>query len=145
MDWKNEAIDKLKQYEAKRESLIIIPKQIAEIDSTMLSIRRGSIDGIPVRSGGNKREDMLLSCIAQKEELSCCLDRAGLWVESVTGGLEVLDPDSRLILERFYIHPEKYAADRLASDLGIDVKTVYARKDRALRLFTIALYGVSES
>lgn len=145
MDWKSEAIDKLKQYEAKRESLEIIPKQIAEVDSTMASIRSARIDGTPVKGGGNGREDMMLNCVVRKDELCRCLERAGLWVEIVSKGLEILDPDDRLVLDRFYIHPEKYAADRLAGDLGIDVKTVYARKDRALRKFTIALYGVMES
>lgn len=145
MDWKSEAIDKLKQYEAKRESLEIIPKQIAEVDSTMASIRSARIDGTPVKGGGNGREDMMLNCVVRKDELRRCLERAGLWVEIVSRGLELLDPDDRLVLDRFYINPEKRAADRLAGDLGIDVKTVYGRKDKALRKFTIALYGCEES
>ena len=145
MNWKTEAIDKLKQYEARRESLEIIPKQIADIDATMTCIRSARIDGTPVRGGGNGREDMMLNCIAQKDELRRCLERAGVWVEIVSRGLELLEPDDRLVLDRFYINPEKRAADRLAGDLGIDVKTVYARKDRALRKFTIALYGYEES
>lgn len=145
MDWKTEAIDKLKQYEAKRESLEIIPKQISEIDLTMTSIRSARVDGAPVKGGGSGREDLMLSCIVQKDELRRCLECAGLWVEIVSRGLELLDPDDRLVLDRFYINPEKRAADRLAGDLGIDVKTVYARKDKALRKFTIALYGCEES
>lgn len=145
MDWKTEAIDKLRQYEARLESLEIIPKQIAEVDSTMTSIRNARINGTPVKGSGKGREDLMLNCIVQKDELRRCLERAGLWVEIVSGGLDLLDPDDRLVLNRFYIHPEKYAADRLAGDLGIDVKTVYARKDRALRKFTIALYGAVEN
>lgn len=145
MDWKSEAIDKLKQYEAKRESLEIIPKQIAEVDSTMASIRSARIDGTSVKGGGNGREDMMLNCVVRKDELRRCLERAGLWVEIVSRGLELLDPDDRLVLDRFYINPEKKAADRLAGDLGIDVKTVNARKDKALRKFAIALYGCEES
>ena len=136
---------KLKQYEAKRESLKIIPKQITEIDSTMTSIRSTRTDGVPVKGGDNGRENLMLNCIVQKEELKSNLDRVQNWVEIVDAGLSVLGSDDRLVLDRFYIHPEKYAADRLAGDLGIDVKTVYARKDRALRKFTIALYGTIES
>ena len=145
MDWKSEAIDKLKQYEAKRESLEIIPKQIAEIDATMTSIRSVRIDGVPVKGGGNGREDLMLNCIARKDELRWSLERVQNWMEIVDRGLSVLGSDDRLVLDRFYIHPEKYAADRLAGDLGIDVKTVYARKDKALRKFTVALYGCGES
>ena len=138
-------LDKLKQYEAKRQSLEIIPKQIAEIDSTMTSIRSARTDGTPVKGGGNGREDMILNCIVQKDELQRSLERARLWLEIVNEGLSALAPDDRLVLDRFFITQEKYAADRLASDLGIDVKTVYARRVKALRKFTIALYGCVES
>lgn len=145
MDWKSEAIDKLKQYEAKRESLQIIPKQIAEIDSTMTSIRSSRADKQPVKGGGNRREDMYLDCIVRKDELTRCMERAKLWLEIVDGGLSVLVDEDRLVLEKFYIHPEKHAAERLSGDLCVDVKTVYSRKDRALRKFTIALHGSVES
>lgn len=40
---------------------------------------------------------------------------------------------------------DRYAVEDLASELIIDTKTVYRRKDSALRKFTIALYGVVES
>ena len=140
MDWKTEAIDKLKQYEARRESLEIIPKQIADIDATMTSIRSARIDGTPVRGGGNGREDMMLNCIAQKDELRHCLERAGMWVEIVSKGLELLEPDDRLVLDRFYINPEKRAADRLAGDLGIDVKTVSSMLGHSSAGFTLATY-----
>lgn len=60
-------------------------------------------------------------------------------------GLAVLTPEERLVLDRFFIHPEKGAADRLAGDLHLDVKTVYRRKDAALLHFTISLYGGVES
>ena len=145
MDWKIEAIDKLKQYTAKREALEIIPKQIAEIDSTMTSIRSARVDGAPVRGGGNGREDMLLNCIVQKEELQRSLERTQLWVEVVDMGLAVLNSEERLVLDRFFITQEKYAANRLTDELGIEAKTVYTRKDKALRKFTIALYGCVES
>ena len=145
MDWRSEAIDRLKQYTAKREALEIIPKQIEEIDLTMTSIRSARLDGTPVKGGGNAREDLLLNCIVRKEELQRCLEAVRLWVEIVEDGLAVLGSDDRLVLERFFINPEKGAADRLAGDLGVDVKTVYARKDKALRKFTIALHGFVES
>ena len=145
MDWKTEAIDKLKQYEARRESLEIIPKQIADIDATMTSIRSAQIDSTPVRGGGNGREDMMLNCIAQKDELRRCLERAGMWVELVEQGLAVLSREERLVLDRFYINPAKGNVDRLCGELNVEKSQVYARKDAALRKFTIALYGFMES
>lgn len=145
MDWKSVAIDRLKQYDAKRESLRSIPLQIAEIESAITSIRSGSY--IAPVSGGNStgREDMLLSCIVQKEELQRSLDRVNLWVDYMEKGLNVLDPEERLVLDRFFIHPAKGNVDRLCEDLFIEKSQVYNRRDKALRKFTIALYGCVES
>lgn len=144
-DWKISAIEKLKQYEAKRQALDIIPMQIAEIESTMTSIRSGA--NIAPVSGGKStgKENMLLSCIVQKEELQRNLDRVKLWIEFVEKGLAVLDQDERLVLDRFFIHPAKGNIDRLCGELFIEQSQVYKRRDKALRKFTIALYGCVES
>lgn len=146
MDWKIEATDKLKQYEAKRQSLQIIPLEIAQIESTMTGIRSARTDSIAIRnSGGNARENMMLSCIVRKEELRRNIEQTELWVQAVTAALDMLNDDERKILDRMYIHREKKAADRLAEELFVDLKTIYRWKDDALRKFTIALYGVETS
>ena len=144
-DWKVSAIEKLKQYEAKRQALEIIPMQIAEIESTMTSIRSGA--NIAPVSGGKStgKENMLLSCIVQREELQCNLNRVKLWIKFMEKGLSVLDQDERLVLDRFFIHPAKGNIDRLCGELFIEQSQVYKRRDKALRKFTIALYGCVES
>jgi hypothetical protein len=144
MNWKPEAIDKLRQYEAKKTALKTIPEELARLKSTAQSIRSATADGTPVQGGGSGREDMLLSNIVQREELERSLEQAKLWVALTDAGLDVLTSEERLILDRFYIHPERTVAERLAGDLNVDVKTVYRRKDAALRRFTIALYGCVE-
>ena len=145
MNWKYEAVEKLRQYEAKKQSLASIPEEIRRLESAMQSIRSATADGTPVQGGGSGREDMMLSNIVHREELERSLEQAKIWVELVDSGLEILSTEERLIIDRFYIHPEKGAADRIAGDLKLDVKTVYRRKDAALRHFTICLYGGTES
>ena len=136
-DWKISAIEKLKQYEAKQQAL--------EIESTMTSIRSGANIAPVSGSKGTGKENMLLSCIVQKEELQRNLDRVKLWIEFVEKGLAVLDQDERLVLDRFFIHPAKGNIDRLCGELFIEQSQVYKRRDKALRKFTIALYGCVES
>lgn len=145
MNWKTEAVDKLKQYEAKRKSLQNIPMEISRLESDMVRIRSASADGTPVNGGGSGREDMMLSNIVHRQELERSLEQAKTWVALVDAGLEILSAEERKILDRFYINPAKGTADRLACDFGVDVKTVYKRKDAALRRFTICLYGCCES
>lgn len=81
----------------------------------------------------------------RKDELQRALERTRLAVDAVDGVLGMMSHEDRLIVDRLYIHPERGAADRLAGDLAMDVKTVYKRKDAALRRFTIAMYGAVES
>lgn len=138
-------MEKLRQFEAKKQSLKCIPEEMKRLESVMRSIRSAVADGTPVSGGGSGREDMLLSNIVHLEELERALEQARKWVALVNAGLEVLSSEERLILERFYIRPEKGAADRLAGDLNLDVKTIYKRKDAALRHFTVSLYGGVES
>lgn len=145
MNWKTEAVDKLKRYEAMKVALKNIPEEIARLKSAMGGIRSATADGTPVQGGGSGREDMLLSNIVQREELGKSLEQANLWVKETDRAMKVLTDEERLILDRFYIHPRMGAAEHLAGDLGLDVKTVYRRKDSALRRFTIALYGCVES
>ena len=145
MIWKHEAIEKLKQYEVKCAALENIPLEIRQKELGMESIRSADPDSSPVKGYGTSREDMMLNNITYREELKESYSQTKLWVTAMERALSVLTPEENLILERFYIHPEKKAADRLAGDLHVDIKTVYRRKDDALRKFTIALYGITET
>ena len=138
MLWKQAAIERLKLYEPKRLSLKSIPQEIRRLELEMQSIRSATSDGSPSKGGGSGREDMYLSNIVRREE------QARIWVSLTDSALSLLNDEERLLLDRFFIHPEKQAADRLAGDLHIDVKTVYRRKDDALCRFTVALYGKTE-
>lgn len=145
MNWKDVAIEKLKFYEAKKLSLRNIPLEIAEIESTMTSIRSAQPDRARVNGGSLGYEDKLLNCVVRKEELQRALDRAQLSVDETTGALQIISQEEQLILDRFYINPAKGNIERLCVELCTEQSTVYRRKDAALRKFTIALYGCLES
>lgn len=145
MNWKFEAIEKLKQYEAKKQSLNSIPDEIRRLESAMRSIRSATADGTPVQGGGSGREDMMLSNIVYREELERALEQAKIWVALVDSALEILSEEERLILDRFYIHPARGNVDRLCGELGVEQSSVYRKRDAALRHFTISLYGCTEN
>ena len=145
MNWKREAIDKLKNYEAHREALESIPKEIKRLESVYAGIRSATTDGTPVSGGGNTREDTMLSNIVHRDELKRRLKEARLWLSQVDKALAVLDDEERLILDKFYIHRAKGNVGDLCERLNVEQSTVYRKRDNALRLFTIALYGVTET
>lgn len=136
-DWKNEAIDKLKHYEAKRQALRIIPREVEQLESELASLKNMSIN--------EANKNRMLDCTMQRAELLKNLKRAHLWVADVTEALDALDQDDRRLLERFYIDGQSGAAKELAVEFFADIKTIYRRKDNALRKFTIAMYGQTES
>ena len=145
MNWKREAIDKLKNYEAHREALENIPREIKRLESAYAGIRSATTDGTPVSGGGNTREDSMLSNIVHRDELKRRLREARLWVAQVDKALAVLDDEERLVLDRFYIHRAKGNVGELCERLNVEQATVYRKRDSALRRFTIALYGVTET
>lgn len=145
MNWKFEAVDKLKGYEAHKQSLASIPEEIRRLNVAFTAIRSATTDSIPVSGGGSTREDAVLSNIVYREELQRALEQAKLWVDIVDGGLDVLDDEERLVLDRFYIHRGKGNVSRLCEELAVEQSSIYRRRDAALRKFTIALYGCTEN
>ena len=109
--------------------------------NSISSIRSSTSDGTPVKGSGSGRENMLLNNIVEQEELKKTFLEAKRWVAWMDKGLAVLSKEERLILDRFFIYPEKGAADLLAGELHVDTKTVYKRKDAAVHKLTLALYG----
>ena len=78
------------------------------------------------------------------KKLKTSLVYATDWVSKVERGLSALSDEDRLILDRFYINPAKGNVDRLCGELHLEKSTVYDRKDKALRRYTLARYGCVE-
>ena len=145
MNWKREAIDKLKNYEAHKQALECLTKEIRRLESAYTGIRSATTDGTPISGGGNTREDSMLSNIVHRDELKRLLKEARLWVSMVDKALAVLDDEEQLVLDRFYIHRTKGTVEALCESLNLEKSAVYDRRDKALRHFTLALYGVTET
>ncbi|MCI9187214.1 MAG: hypothetical protein HFF33_07665 [Oscillospiraceae bacterium] len=145
MNWKREAIDKLKNYEAHRQALENIPREIKRLESAYTGLRSASTENAPVSGGGGTREDCVLSNIVLRDELKRRLKEARLWTAQVDKALAVLGEEETLVLDRFCIHRAKGAVEALCESLSLEKSAVYDRRDKALRHFTLALYGVTET
>ena len=143
MDWKRESIEELRDYEAKRQSVESIPEEIRQLKAQMVKLG-GSSNSAPVKGGGSPWEGRQINMIVRIEKLKTSLVYARDWVARVDHGLSALSDEERLILDRFYINPAKGNVDRLCEELYLEKSTVYERKDRALRHYTLARYGCVE-
>lgn len=144
--WKYKAIDKLKDYTAQKAALQNIPDEIARLESEVTSIRSAAADSTPVKGGGSRREDMLLSNIVEREEYRALLERTKYAVGIVERGMSVLSPEERHILDVMYIVREKGREERLMDEFGLQERSsLYKRANKALLHFTIAMCGATES
>ena len=143
MNWKEEAKEKLRRYNAMRLATINIPEEIERLEIDLRSIRAAKTDATPVTGGGNRREEAILNNIIHRQELAWSLDQAHMWLRSTDRALTALTNEEKLILHRLYIYPEKGGLERLSKELGVESSSIYRRRDKALKHFTLAYYGIS--
>ena len=145
MQWKNEAMDKLRRYQDMRQALVNIPQEIDRLKADICSLRGATTDTTPVKGGGNRREEALINNMVQRQELERTLKQVRQWLSVADRALLTLDTDERLILQRLYLYPQKGAINLLSEELGMEQSSVYRKRDQALHRFTAAIYGFLET
>lgn len=141
-DWEKHSIEDLREYRAVKESLGTLPEEIRALEEDMQLVKGTRYDKTPVEGGTSGYEERLINYIDRKGRLEQNLDLAQARVERIERGLSVLTENERLVLTRFYIHREPRYLDRLCGELGYEKTAVYGLKNRALKRFTLAMYGV---
>ena len=66
MNWRGEAVEKLRKYDAMCRSLQNIPLEVKRLEADARAIRGARTDGTPVKGGGSGREEIT--------ELTCHID-----------------------------------------------------------------------
>ena len=145
MNWKNEAMERLRKYESMLLAARNIPQEMRRLEELSVAIRSGRTDGCAVLSGGSRREEQLIDNMMSRQELKWRLAQTESWIDCMDRALGVLTREEKLILQRFSMRPEKGSVERLCSELGAESSTVYRKRDKALRQLTVALYGCEES
>ena len=141
MNWKQEAVEKLRRYDAMRLATINIPQELERLEIDAHSIRSARTDATPVSGGGNRREEAMMNNILHRQELAWTLQQAQMWLQTTDRALTALTPEEKQILHRLYIYPEKGNLERLCKELGVEASSIYRRRDKALEHFTLAFYG----
>lgn len=136
MNWKQEAVDKLRKFDAMRQAVRNIPTELERLGAEQWDLEEETI-----RSGACKNNADVLNNLTYRGELKRTLEQARLWIKSVSRALTVLSPQEKLVLTRLYIYPEKGAVQQLCQELEMEQSTVYRKRDAALEKFTLALYG----
>lgn len=145
LNWSVFAIQRLRDYENRKEAEHNLAEQIKELEDRFVSIRSATTDGTPVKGGNeNKREEMLINNIATREELQKNLDIVQTEIKITENGLASLTEEESKILRLFYMQRQKGYIDRLCNELYISKTELYRQKDDALKKFTMMCYGIVE-
>ena len=144
MDWKKEAAQKLRDYEKRKAAQKTSGSELAALRDELRTVR-SSLDGEPRRKSRTTADDVLVTLLALIDEQGKAAEINSRWVDNVEQALRCLTPEQYRVLELFYIHPAKGNVDVLCSELHIEIATAYRRRDEALRAFTLALYGATET
>lgn len=143
MNWKAEAISKLREFDSMRQAVRIIPDELTRLEMEAIALQRTIPKKRRSAIQARQQEDALLTNRMRQQELEENLHRARIWLQSVSTAFSTLTPEEKLILNRFFIMPEKGAAFLLCEELGREESTIYRKREQALRKFTVALYGAS--
>lgn len=142
MDWKRAAIEDLRTYNKRKQSLENIREKIRSLDDQFKSIKMSSADITPIQGGGNKTEDNWINNITQRQRLQYTYAAAKRLVDLVEKGLSGLSDQQRTILTTFYIDRPQGHIDLLMERLHVEQAQIYRMKDDALYQFTVSMYGL---
>lgn len=140
MDWRDNAISDLKEYNVRKAGIDTLKKRIAYLESQMDGLK--SQDLTIDRVQGGEHGDALLTLIDEKTRLESNLKFADEIIERVERGITNLTDNERKVLTAAYINRGDGYIETLCLSLGFERSQIYRIRDAALRKYTYATYGM---
>lgn len=134
MDWRREAEFRLRSHEARLQA-------IKGVSTELDILAKGGLCG----QCSACTKDAHLNTSTLTDELTRAQGLLSFYVDRTETALSFLDADELRVLDAFYIHPIKGAAEVLMQEWNCDIKSLYRRRDHALRQFTLAMFGMLET
>ena len=136
MDWKACAVDDLRRYRHMKIGVLNSRDKLRMLSSQATSARTTASRQC------ERTSPKLIDTIVETERLKSNLDVAENLVGLIERGLDSLSEEERVVLERFYISDLPKNMTHLKGELGYEERSLYRLRDRALKKFTLAMYGV---
>lgn len=147
MNWNSASIEDLKRYNALKNSLKNIEERIEALNYAFTSVGSPQLDRVPNKGGGNKMEDFIISNISERQRLDMLYKVNRKMCGIIKRGLSALTEEERKVLEVCYMDSRKNdaeAAQSVMEELSIERSEFYRIRDRALRNFTVNMFGICE-
>ena len=142
MNWQKEAINDLRNYRQRKQSLENMAERRAALEDRFKSIRCVATDADPVQGGSSRMEDSLINNIVERDRLYWTMQATQRLVDLTEKGLAGLDDRQRTVLEKFYVDRCPNHVEWLSEHLNYEKSRVYQLKDDALYYFTVSMFGL---
>lgn len=143
MDYRDFAKDLLKRKNQLTSAHQSLKEEIEELEREKYSCKTASLNSKPVSGSGISRyEDRLITIIALLDDCRFRLRVVERELKMIELGFSGLDEYQAQLLEGFFIHNAKGAADNLMSRFYKERSCLYADRNKALETFTRSVYGV---
>ena len=141
-NWTYNAKQDLIEYDSICQSLHNIPEQIRELEEQITSLKSVRYDKTPVQGGLSGQESRLIDYIDRKERLKINYAVARSKQERIKRGMDALDDRERRVVELLTIRKAAGNLDRLCREYSYEKSQIYNIQTRALKKFTLAMFGV---
>ncbi len=143
MDYRDFAKDLLKRKNQLSSARQVLKEEIEELEREKYSCKTAALNAIPQSgSGACKYEDRLITIIATLDDCRFRLRVVERELKMIEQGMSGLNDYYVQLLEGFFIHNTKGAADSLMSRFYKERSCLYADRSKALEAFTRSVYGV---
>ncbi len=138
MNWKNEAIERLRSYPSAALAMKNLKAEISRVESLLASPGTVRMDA-PIHSA-KSREEWTLDNLVLLQLLRDRLRQLEDWKKTTDRALEVLPPEELQIIRQLYFEKQR-DMERVSQENNATKSTLYRYRDRALEKFALALYG----
>lgn len=142
MNWQKEAINELRQYYPRKQSLENMAERRQALEERYKAIKCASADSTPVMGGTSRIEDSMINNIVERQKLELNIEATDRLVKITERGLDSLNDQQRLVLERFYMARPNRHVELLMEQLHVEQAQIYRLKDEALYRFTVSMFGL---
>lgn len=142
MDYTVFAKDLLRRKMALENAYTAVREDMIALENEKTACRSIS-DSVPITgSGTNKYEEKLVAIIAKLDDATFRKNVILRELRLINRGYKSLTEYEKSILDGFFVHGEKSAADSLMSKFYKERSTIYDDRTKALDKFTRCVYGV---
>ncbi len=136
MDWKACAADDLRRYRYLKIGILNSREKLAAME------KKAKLSRANIKTSLLSSDDNDLDTLIEYERLKQNMKMSELLAKLIERGLSSLSEEEKTVLDKCFINGGKRNLTSLTQTLGYEQRSLYRLRDRALKKFTLSMYGV---